>query len=96
LTINVTDNKGNYNNSIGITLTVLRRGDVCRDNNLDYMDVLYIARYLALLPPECNNPPGVLVGDVVGVSGEAKGDGIVDLLDALYIARYDAGMEREP
>jgi hypothetical protein len=96
LNINVTDNKGNYNNSIGITLTVLRRGDIYRDNNLDYKDVLYIARYLASLPPECNNPPSVLVGDVVGVSGEAKGDGIVDLLDALYIARYDAGMEGEP
>jgi len=96
LTINATDNEGNYNNSVNITLTVLRRGDVNRDNLTDINDVVYIARYLASLPPECDNPPGVLVGDVVGISGDPMGDGIVNLLDALYIARYEAGMEIEP
>ncbi len=96
LTINATDNEGNYNNSVNITLTVLRRGDVNRDNLTDINDVVYIARYLASIPPECDNPPDILVGDVVGISGDPMGDGIVDLLDALYIARYEAGMEAEP
>jgi hypothetical protein len=58
--------------------------------------VIYIARYLSDLEPECSNPPGVLVTDVVGLSGDARGDSIVDLMDALYLARYIAGLEGEP
>ena len=50
LTINATDNKGNFNDSVSITLTVLRRGDVYRDNVIDSNDVIYIARYLAGRP----------------------------------------------
>jgi hypothetical protein len=96
LSVNATDNKGNFNDSVCITLTVLRRGDVCRNNVIDNNDVIYIARYLSDLEPECSNPPGVLVADVVGLSGDARGDNIVDLMDALYLARYIAGMEEEP
>ena len=96
LTINATDNEGNYNNSTSITLTILRRGDVCRDDVTDRKDVGYIARYLAGLEPECSNPPSVLVGDVVGIFGDPEGDGVVDLMDALYIARYGDGLENEP
>ena len=96
LTINATDNDGNYNNTVAIQLTVLRRGDVCRDDTIDHKDVMYIARYLAGLEPESTNPPDVLVGDVVGVAGEPEGDGVVNLMDALYMARYGAGFEIEP
>ncbi|MEA1894940.1 MAG: cohesin domain-containing protein [Euryarchaeota archaeon] len=98
LTINATDNEGNYNNTVAIELTVLRRGDVHRDNIIDGNDVMYIARYLAGLEPECSSPPAemVLVGDVVGTSGDPEGDGIVDLMDAVYIARYEAGLEIKP
>ncbi|MCK4459632.1 MAG: hypothetical protein KAU52_07925, partial [Methanosarcinales archaeon] len=96
LTINATDNDGNYNNTVAIQLTVLRRGDVCRDDTIDHKDVMYIARYLAGLEPESSNPPTVLVGDVVGAAGDPKGDGVVNLMDALYMARYGAGFEIEP
>jgi hypothetical protein len=96
LTVNATDNEGNFNDSISIILTVLRRGDVCRNNVIDNNDVTYIARYLADLEPECSSPPGVMVGDVVGLSGDAKGDNIVDLMDALYLVRYIVGLEGEP
>jgi len=96
LTINATDIRGNYNNSVNITLSVLRRGDVNRDNIIDSKDVIYIARYLTSLEPEYSNPPGILVADVVGISADPKGDGVVDLLDALYIKRYEVGLEDEP
>ncbi|MCD4846074.1 MAG: right-handed parallel beta-helix repeat-containing protein [Methanosarcinales archaeon] len=96
LTINATDIRGNYNNSVNITLSVLRRGDVNRDNIIDSKDVIYIARYLVSLEPEYSNPPGILVADVVGISADPKGDGVVDLLDALYIKRYEVGLEDEP
>jgi len=96
LTINATDNDGNYNNTVAIQLIVLRRGDVCRDDTIDHKDVMYIARYLAGLEPESSNPPTVLVGDVVGVAGDPEGDGAVNLMDALYIARYGASFEIEP
>ncbi|MEA3281418.1 MAG: Ig-like domain-containing protein [Euryarchaeota archaeon] len=98
LAINATDNEGNYNNTVAIELTVLRRGDVCRDDIIDGNDVMYIARYLAGLEPECSSPLAemVLVGDVVGTSRDPEGDGIVDLMDAVYIARYEAGLEGKP
>ena len=96
LTINATDNEGNYNNTVAIELTVLRRGDVCRDNVIDGNDVMYIARYLAGLEPESSSPPTELVGDVVGISRSPEGDGIVDMMDVLYMARCEAGLEDEP
>ena len=46
VTTNATDNEGNYNNTVAVELTVLKRGDVCRDNVIDSNDVMYIARYL--------------------------------------------------
>ena len=96
LTITATDNEGNINNSVSITLTVLRRGDVYRDNVIDNKDVLYIARYLAYLEPEYSNQPIVLTGDVVGMSGVPQGDGTVNLMDALYIAKYLVNLEGGP
>ena len=96
LVINATDNSGNHNDSVGVTLTVLRRGDVCRDNVIDSRDVLYIARYLASLEPEASSPPDVMVGDVVAIAGDAEGDGIVDMADVTYLMRYMSGLEDEP
>ena len=96
LLVNATDKAGNSNTSVSIPLTVLRRGDVYRDNATDMKDVLYIARYRAHLEPEWSNPPAVLVGDVVGTAGDPTGDGEVDMKDALYIARYKADLEDEP
>ncbi|RJS69589.1 hypothetical protein CW714_08455 [Methanophagales archaeon] len=95
LTINVTDGEGNFNTST-VYLTVLRRGDVYRDNAVNIMDTQYIARYRAHLEPEWSNPPTVLVGDVVGVAGDPTGDGKVNIMDALYIAKYRANLEDEP
>jgi hypothetical protein len=43
-----------------------------------------------------SNPPGVLVGDVVGEAGCPMGDGVVDMMDALYIAKYTSGRVEEP
>ncbi|MEA1863836.1 MAG: cohesin domain-containing protein [Euryarchaeota archaeon] len=96
LVINATDNSGNHNDSVGVTLTVLRRGDVCRDNVIDSRDVLYIARYLASLEPEASSPPDAMVGDVVAISGDAEGDGIVDMADVVYLMRCVSGLEDEP
>ena len=96
LVITATDNVNNSDSSASIELTVLRRGDVYRDNVIDSKDVLYIARYLASLEPEASNPPTVLVGDVVGIAGVPEGDGVVDLMDALYIMRCEAGREVQP
>ena len=96
LVINATDNSGNHNDLVGVTLTVLRRGDVCRDNVIDSRDMLYIARYLASLEPEASSPPDAMVGDVVGTAGGAEGDGIVDMADVVYLMRYMSGLEDEP
>ena len=96
LVVNATDISGNFNNTVSISLTVLRRGDVFRDNIIDMKDAVYITRYLAGLEPERSNPPSVLVGDVVGSGGDPTGDGIVNMKDAVYIARYKAGWEDEP
>ena len=93
LTINATDHAGNYNDSVSVELTVLRRGDVCRDNIIDMNDVMHISGCITGIDP---NPPNPLVGDVVGALGDPEGDGIVDLMDALYIARYKAGLESKP
>lgn len=92
LAINATDNDGNYNDSVSVELTVLRRGDVCRDNVIDMNDVMRISGSIIGTDPN----PTTLVGDVVGVSGDPTGDGVVDLMDALYLARYGAGLEDEP
>jgi len=95
LTINATDNTGNCNDTVEIELTVLRRGDVCRDNVVDMTDAMRISGYVTGAEPD---PPQsiLLLGDVVGASGDPVGDGVVDLMDALYIARYASGLEDAP
>ena len=93
LTINATDHAGNCNDSVSVELTVLRRGDVYRDNIIDMNDVMRISGCITGIDLD---PPNPLVGDVVGALGDPEGDGIVDLMDALYIARYGAGLEDEP
>jgi hypothetical protein len=96
LDITATDDDGNINDSISVTITVLRRGDVSRDNVVDSKDVTYIARYLAGLEPEFSNPPTILVADVVGIYGAEEGDGIINRMDVLYIARFVEQFEGEP
>ncbi len=95
ITITATDQGGNTN-STSVELTVLKRGDVYRDNKVDMKDAMYIARYLADLEPEASHSPSELVGDVVGSEGVPEGDGEVDMKDAVYIARYKAGYEVMP
>jgi hypothetical protein len=96
LAITATDDDGGINDSVSIELTVLKRGDVNGDGLVDRMDADHISRYLAGLEPEASNPPGVLVGDVIGDAGDPSGNGVVDLMDALYIAKYTSGMVEEP
>ena len=96
LAITATDDDGGINDSVSIDLTVLKRGDVNGDGLVDKADADYISRYLVGLEPEASNPPGVLVGDVVGEAGDPTGDGVVDMMDALYIAKYASGRVREP
>jgi hypothetical protein len=87
LVVTATDNAGNANTS-SLYLTVLRRGDVVRDNNISSADALYIAKYLV----GKESMPSLLVGDVV----PATGDGKITSGDALYIAKYLVGKEPEP
>jgi hypothetical protein len=42
LIVTTTDIYGNFNNSASIPLTVLRRGDIVRDNIVDLKDAVYI------------------------------------------------------
>jgi beta propeller repeat protein len=85
LVVNVTDTNGNFNNSTGIPVTVLLRGDIVRDNKIDLKDLLYMRRYLAGLEPTINT----FVADIQ----QAEGDSSVDLKDLLYLRRYLAGLE---
>ena len=96
LTITATDDEGGINDSVSVNLTVLKRGDVNGDGLVDTMDVDYISSYAAGLEPEASNPPGVLVGDVVGEAGDPVGDGVVNIMDALYIAMYASDKVEEP
>ena len=92
LTITATDNDGGISDPVILNLTVLKRGDVNRDGFVDKMDADYLSRYLAGLEPEVS----ILVGDVVGESGNPLGNGVVDLMDALYLAKYTEGMVEAP
>ena len=87
LVITVTDNAGNCNTST-VYLTVLRRGDVVRDNTINSGDVLYIAKYLV----GKESMPSLLVADVV----PAIGNGLITSGDALYIAKFLANIESAP
>ncbi|RLG89941.1 hypothetical protein DRO34_06450, partial [Candidatus Bathyarchaeota archaeon] len=88
LHVNATDIFGNSNTDKCILLTVLRRGDVVRDNKVDIGDAYYIARYTVGLEPEPNE-------FIAGVVPADSFDG-VDMSDALYIARYTIGLEPAP
>ncbi|CAD6492631.1 MAG: Lamin Tail Domain protein [Candidatus Argoarchaeum ethanivorans] len=93
LVVTAMDNNNNTATST-ITLEVLRRGDVVRNDKVDIGDALYIARYTVGLEPLADN--WLLVGDIVGEDGNELGDNSVDMGDALYIARYTVGLEEEP
>ncbi|MGP8321727.1 MAG: fibronectin type III domain-containing protein, partial [Methanosarcinaceae archaeon] len=87
LVITATDGANNTNTST-IELTVLLRGDVVRNGNLNSADVLYIAKYLV----GKESMPSLIVGDV----SPAEGDGKITSADALYLAKYLVGKETAP
>jgi hypothetical protein len=88
LSVNATDTSGNSNTGVSVPLTVLRRGDVVRDGDVDHLDAYYIARYCVGLEPA----PDQFVADVVRAD---QWDG-VDIVDAFYIARHSVGLEPAP
>ena len=87
LVVTATDNAGNSNTS-SLYLTVLRRGDVVRDNETNSADAFYIAKYLV----GKESMPSLLVADVVPAAGDDK----ITSGDALYIAKYLVEKESEP
>ncbi|MEA1865176.1 MAG: hypothetical protein U9N46_08285 [Euryarchaeota archaeon] len=95
LVISATDNAGNCNDSVAIALTVLRRGDVYRDNIIGVDDAFYILDYLDD-PDAVIEPPSVLVGDVVDRYGHPEGDGVVDMIDGLYLMECTIGAKDAP
>ncbi len=95
LVISATDNAGNCNDSVAIALTVLRRGDVYRDNIIGVDDAFYILDYLDD-PDAAIEPPSVLVGDVVDRYGHPEGDGVVDMIDGLYLMECTIGAKDAP
>jgi hypothetical protein len=88
LTVNATDMSGNSNTDVCIPLTVLRRGDVVRDGDVDIVDAYYIARYSVGLEPA---PDEFVAGVVLADSWDG-----VDIVDAFYIARHSVGLEPAP
>jgi len=87
LVVTATDKANNTNTSV-IELTVLLRGDIVRDGNLNSADALYIAKYLV----GKESMPSLLVGDM----SPDIGDGDITSADALYLAKYLAGKEIAP
>ena len=87
LVVTATDGSNNTNTSV-IGLTVLLRGDVVRDGDVNSADALYIAKYLVGKEPM----PSLLVGDI----SPAEGDGKITSVDALYLAKYLVGKEAAP
>ena len=87
LVVTATDGEDNTNTSV-IGLTVLLRGDVVRDGDLNSADALYIAKYLVGKEPM----PSLLVSDMF----PAEGDGKINSADALYLAKYLVGKEAAP
>ena len=88
LIVTATDIYGNSNISASIPLTVLRRGDVVRDNVVDDGDMLYIAKYIVGKEPAPDE-------FVAGVWPADSYDGIDDA-DMMYIAKYIVGKEIAP
>ena len=87
LVVTATDGSNNTNTSV-IGLTVLLRGDVVRDGDLNSADALYIAKYLVGKEPM----PSLFVGDM----SPDIGDGKITSADALYLAKYLVGNEVAP
>ena len=87
LVVTATDGSNNTNTSV-IGLTVLLRGDVVRDGELNSGDALYIAKYLV----GKESMPSLLVSDV----SPAEGDGRITSADALYLGKYLVGKEAAP
>jgi len=87
LVVTATDGANNTNTSV-IELTVLLRGDVVRDGDLNSADALYIAKYLV----GKEDMHSLLVGDIF----PADGDGKISTADALYLAKYLVGKEAAP
>lgn len=85
LVVTATGSGGDINNSISIPLTVLRLGDIVRNDQVNAADALYILRATVGLVPM----PSILVGDVTG-------DGQITSADALYILRYTVGLVPPP
>ncbi len=87
LVVTASDAANNTNTSV-IGLTVLLRGDVVRDGDVNSADALYIAKYLVGKEPM----PSLLVSDMQ----PAEGDGKVTSADALYLAKYLVDKEVAP
>jgi len=87
LVVTATDGADNTNTSV-IGLTVLLRGDVVRDGELNSADALYLAKYMVGKEPM----PSLLVSDM----SPAQGDGKITSADALYLAKYLVGKEAAP
>ncbi len=87
LVVTASDGFNNTNTSV-IGLTVLLRGDVVRDGDVNSADALYIAKYLVGKEPM----PSLLVSDMQ----PAEGDGKITSADALYLAKYLVGKEVAP
>jgi YVTN family beta-propeller protein len=87
LVVTATDGADNTNTSV-IGLTVLLRGDIVRDGELNSADSLYIAKYLV----GKESMPSLLVSDM----SPAEGDGKITSADALYLAKYLVGNEAAP
>ena len=82
LNVTATDECGNIFTK-KVQITVLIRGDVVRDGNVDMGDALHIARYTVGLAQE----PDPFVADVVGPGGAPDVTDGVDMGDALFIAK---------
>ncbi|HJH32399.1 MAG TPA: sarcinarray family MAST domain-containing protein [Methanosarcinaceae archaeon] len=87
LVVTATDGANNTNTSV-IGLTVLLRGDVVRDGNLNSADALYIVKYLVGKEPM----PSLLVSDMA----PAEGNGKITSADAFYLLKYLVEKEEAP
>jgi len=85
LIVTATDTSGNSDSSVSIQLTILRRGDVDHDNDVDRADLMKIKYSM-------RNGLSVFIADVY----PATGDNVVDRKDVFYIFDYVNGKADEP
>ena len=84
LYINATDIYGNYNDTVSITLVVIKNGDVSGNNVVDLYDAMYLAKWKL----------GQEGFDVINERvAEVSGSCAVDLYDAMYLAKWKLGQE---